>query len=73
MPIIAGLSYEIQRLSSRHMNNPFFKILASPGLALQKITTKEPDLDELEVSMVALRASLNENIDNANEIEEENN
>jgi uncharacterized protein YqhQ len=73
MPIIAGISYEIQRLSSRHMNNPFFKVLASPGLALQKITTKEPDLDELEVSMVALRASLNENIDNANEIEEENN
>lgn len=73
MPIIAGISYEIQRYSSRHMDNPIFKVLASPGLALQKITTQEPDMDQLEVSIVALKASLNEEITNGIEIEEENN
>lgn len=73
MPVIAGISYEIQRYSSRHMDNPFFRILAMPGLALQKITTKEPDLSQLEVSMVALRASLNQEISNGKEIEEEHN
>lgn len=73
MPLIAGISYEIQRYSSRHMDNVFFKVLAMPGLGLQKITTKEPDLSQLEVSIVALKASLNQEITNGNEIEEEHN
>lgn len=71
MPLIASISYEIQRYSSKHMDNIFFKFLALPGLALQRITTKEPDLDQLEVSIVALKVSLNEEVDNAIEIEEE--
>ena len=68
MPIIAGLSYEVQRFTSRHLENNIVKNIAKPGLALQKITTKEPDMDQLEVSMVALRVALGENVDNAREI-----
>lgn len=68
MPLIAGISYEIQRYSSKHLDNIFIKILAMPGLCLQKITTKEPDMKQLEVAIVAIKASLGENIENATEI-----
>lgn len=68
MPIIASLSYELQRYSSRHLGNPIIKLISFPGLALQKITTKEPDLEELEVAIVAIKASLGEEITNAEEV-----
>lgn len=68
MPIIAGISYEAQRYSSKHLNNPIIKLLASPGLALQKITTKEPDLKQLEVAIVAIKIALGEKVDNAKEV-----
>lgn len=68
MPIIAGISYELQRYSSRHLNNPVVKLLASPGLALQKITTIEPDDTQLEVALVALRLSLGEEVPEIREI-----
>ena len=48
MPVIASLAYELQKYSSCHLNNPLIKLISLPGLALQKITTREPDLDELE-------------------------
>ena len=70
MPIVAGLSYEIQKYSSRHMDNPLVSLLALPGLKLQNITTQEPDESQLEVGMTALRASLNMEV-NAINIEEE--
>ena len=68
MPVIASLAYELQKYSSCHLNNPLIKLISFPGLALQKITTREPDLDELEVAMVAIKASLGQKIDNATEI-----
>lgn len=68
MPLIAGISYEIQRYSSKHLDNIFIKLLAMPGLCLQKITTKEPNMKQLEVAIVAIKASLGENIENATEI-----
>lgn len=68
MPLIAGISYELQRYSSKHLNNKFIKFLVTPGLSLQKITTREPDLDQLEVAIVAIKAALGEEIDNAREI-----
>ena len=68
MPFIAGVAYEIQKYSAGHLDNKFIKLLAFPGLSLQRITTKEPDLEQLEVAIVAIKASLNENIDNAREI-----
>ncbi|MDR1831352.1 MAG: DUF1385 domain-containing protein [Fusobacteriaceae bacterium] len=69
MPLIAGISYELQRYSSRHMDKKWVRLLVSPGLLLQKITTREPDLSQLEVAIVAIKASLDEQIDNAREIE----
>lgn len=68
MPLIAGISYEIQRYSSKHLDNICIKALAMPGLSLQKITTKEPDLGQLEVAIVAIKAALGENVENAREI-----
>ncbi len=58
IPIIASISYEILKLSSRYPNNIFFKLIAFPGLATQYLTTSEPDLDMLEVGIVALKESL---------------
>lgn len=68
MPIIAGISYEIQRYSSNHLDNFLVKLIATPGLLLQKITTKEPDLSQLEVAIVALKVSLGEEVTNAREV-----
>jgi uncharacterized protein YqhQ len=70
MPIIAGISYEFQKFTSRNLDNKLVKIIARPGLALQKITTKEPDAEQLEVSIVALKVALGEKVENAREIRE---
>ena len=69
MPLIAGISYEIQRYSSNHLDKVWVRALAFPGLSLQRITTKEPDLLQLEVAIVAIKAALGENVENATEIE----
>ncbi len=55
LPIIAGISYEYIRLLARHIRNPIARILVRPQLALQRLTTREPSLDMLEVSITALR------------------
>lgn len=68
MPLIASISYELQRYSSRHLENPIIKLISLPGLALQRITTKEPDLDELEVAIVAIKVSLGQTVSNAEEV-----
>ena len=52
MPVIAGISYELQRYSSNHLDRCWVKLVAFPGLSLQRITTKEPDLDQLEVAIL---------------------
>ncbi len=68
MPLIAGISYEFQRYSSKNLDKKLIKAIARPGLALQKITTQEPDMDQLEVSLVALKVALGEEVENAREI-----
>ncbi|MGL4935259.1 DUF1385 domain-containing protein, partial [Cetobacterium sp.] len=68
MPLIAGISYELQRYTSNHLDNIFVRMIAAPGMALQKITTKEPDLDQLEVAIVAIKVVLNEPVENATEV-----
>jgi uncharacterized protein YqhQ len=59
LPLVAGSSYELLKLSGRTMGSPITRLLVKPGLWLQKITTKEPDREQLEVAAVAVRASLN--------------
>src|SRR6266550_4075418 len=58
IPVVAGLSYEIIRLSARKESGVFFKSITRPGVWLQNITTKEPDDSQLEVASEALKASL---------------
>src|SRR5881398_3485373 len=58
IPVVAGLSYEIIRLSARKESGAFFKTITRPGVWLQNITTKEPDDSQLEVAIEALKESL---------------
>ena len=69
VPVVAGISYEIQRWTSYHLNNILGKLIAGPGLLLQKITTKEPDEAQLEVALVALKVALGQEVTNAVEVE----
>ncbi|MCC0628427.1 MULTISPECIES: DUF1385 domain-containing protein [unclassified Clostridioides] len=55
VPIVAGLSYEVIRILGRY-DNGFTKIIAYPGMMLQYFTTKEPDDEQLEVALEALKA-----------------
>lgn len=57
-PLVAGLSYEIIRLSARKESGWFFKLITKPGVWLQNITTQEPDDGQLEVAIEALKESL---------------
>lgn len=59
IPIVAGISYEIIKFLGKY-NNIFSKIVAYPGMMMQKITTNEPDDEQLEVAIAALKAALNE-------------
>ena len=68
MPLIAGISYELQRYTSNHLDNWLVKLIAAPGMTLQRITTKEPDLAQLEVAIVAIKVVLNEPVENAIEV-----
>jgi uncharacterized protein YqhQ len=56
IPIIAGLAYEVIRFSARHMDRRWVRAVMRPGLALQRLTTREPTLDQLEVAIRSLRA-----------------
>jgi uncharacterized protein YqhQ len=56
IPILAGISYEAIKLASKKEDSLAFKISMLPGLALQKITTKPPSLDQIEVAIEAMKA-----------------
>ena len=55
LPVIAGISYEFLKLAGRS-ENPVVNLLSKPGLAIQKITTKEPDDGMIEVAIQAVEA-----------------
>jgi uncharacterized protein YqhQ len=55
LPVIAGLAYEVIRFGGMHPENPVLRTLLKPGLWLQGLTTREPTLDQVEVSIQALR------------------
>jgi uncharacterized protein YqhQ len=58
IPVVAGVAYEYIRLLARNLNNPIARILVKPQLALQRLTTREPSYQMLEVSICALRRVL---------------
>jgi uncharacterized protein YqhQ len=53
IPIIAGIAYEIIRFTAKHMNDPIIQLVVKPNLALQHLTTREPDTEMLEVAISA--------------------
>jgi uncharacterized protein YqhQ len=55
LPVIAGIAYELIRFAGKHTDNRFLMTLLAPGLWLQRLTTREPTLDQLEVSIRALK------------------
>ena len=63
IPVIGGISYEIIRLSGTKFGLKLSRILVAPGLWLQRITTKEPDDDQLDVALVALKSALDQDVD----------
>ena len=58
MPLVAGISYEIIRYAAKKESGAIFKFMTLPGLWLQNITTQEPDDEQLEVAIEALKESL---------------
>lgn len=58
IPVIAGLSYEVIRLAARNMQRRWVVATMRPGLLLQRLTTREPELEQLEVAIASLRAAM---------------
>jgi uncharacterized protein YqhQ len=58
LPVIAGLAYELIRFAGKHTDNRWLLALLAPGLWLQRLTTRQPSLDQLEVSIRALEEVL---------------
>ena len=58
LPVIAGLAYELIRFAGKHAGNRILRTLLAPGLWLQRLTTRHPTLDQLEVSIRALQQVL---------------
>ncbi len=53
LPVVAGISYELLRLTARKLESPLFKAMVAPGLLLQRLTTREPDLSQIEVALAS--------------------
>lgn len=58
IPFVGGLAYEAIKFSAKHGNSWWGKIVVAPGLWLQKITTKDPDANQIEVAIIALKCAL---------------
>jgi uncharacterized protein YqhQ len=58
LPVIAGLAYELIRFAGKHQGNRVVMTLLAPGLWLQRLTTRQPSLDQIEVSIRALKEVL---------------
>lgn len=58
IPFIAAASYEVIRLSGRYSGNPLVKLITGPSLALQALTTRQPDDDQIEIAIAAMQWTL---------------
>ena len=58
VPVIAGVSFEVIKWAGRNRRRGWVQVIMYPGMQLQKLTTREPDLDELAVAIAALQAVL---------------
>ena len=60
MPVVAGISYEMIRFAGKNCDKPWVRRLITPGLLLQKLTTREPDDEMIEVAIASVKAVLPE-------------
>ena len=58
IPLIAAVAYEVIRWSGRYEDNPLVKIISAPNLLLQKLTTRWPEDDQIEIAVAAMQAAL---------------
>ena len=58
IPVIAALAYELIRLSGRYSSNPLVRLITGPSLALQRLTTRPPEDDQIEVAINAMEQAL---------------
>jgi uncharacterized protein YqhQ len=64
IPVIAGIAYEILRFTAKNMHNPLIRLIVMPNLALQHLTTRQPDLTMIEVAITAFkRVLVSENLE----------
>jgi len=61
LPMIAGISYEFLKWSAMNDNHPLVRMVIAPGLALQRLTTREPDDSQLEVAIRSMNEALEVN------------
>jgi len=61
LPLIAGISYEFLKWSAKNDRSPLVRLIIAPGLALQRLTTREPDDTQLEVAICSLHEALEVN------------
>jgi len=64
IPIVAGFSYEVLKLSSKYRHIAWVRALAAPGLWLQNITTREPDDEQMTVALESLKYAFGEDLEN---------
>ena len=55
VPFVAGIAYEAIKLAGKYRKNPLVMAVFAPGMATQYLTTREPDLDQVEVAIAALK------------------
>lgn len=58
IPFISGISYEVLKLSGKNIGHPLVRLMTAPGLALQKITTQNPDDSQIETALIAMKCAL---------------
>lgn len=58
IPLIAGISYEITKFASKRQDSRFIRIIVKPGLLLQRLTAKEPSIDQIQVAICSLQEVL---------------
>jgi len=58
MPLVAGVSFEVLQFNARHLDSPFVRLLNAPGMLLQRMTTRQPTDDQVEIALAALRGAM---------------
>jgi uncharacterized protein YqhQ len=58
IPVVAAIAYEYMRFTAAHVDNPIVRALITPGLLLQRLTTREPETEMLECAIAALKPVL---------------